>query len=889
MSNAQQNDGVMPYIIWAHDEATRRELGGKAAALSALTQFDLPIPLWFVVSPQAFCDSVPQDFDANVMPAAGMTFQLSDSVAKAVRTALHQLCPRAELVAVRSSAIDEDGVHHSYAGQFESFLFVRAEDVADRIVAVWQSGFSERVLAYRREHGISGALQPPAVLVQQMVDADAAGVAFSADPVSGQRGIAVVAAVAGIGTSLVNGECDADTYHVNRDLQIVTREITRKSGNTDVAVLNDEQVVAVAQVARRAAACFGCPQDIEWATRNGEMFLLQSRPISSLSKTIDPDGALNLWDNSNIVESYGGVTTPLTFSFARHVYEEVYRQFCRLLGVSSAKMDEHDNTFRHMLGLLHGRIYYNLLNWYRLLALLPGYKWNRRFMEQMMGVKEELPDEYLPRLQPSTRTERLVDLMSLVRTSINLVKAHLRLERDIPRFYTRLNTALTQPHSSLEAMRADELAAHYHDLERTLLKRWDVPLVNDFFAMIFYGVLGRLTLKWCQDAKSGTTDSGLHNALLSGEGGIISAEPAHRMTELAHIAASDTVFIEALCTGTAANIRQHMKRFPLFMRKYEEYLAQFGERCLDELKLESLTLVDDPLPLLRAVGSMARNLQSSTRLEQVDNGVQNTKSSDLRTVAEGQVTAALARRPMRRAVFWWVADNARRRVRDRENLRFERTRVFGRVRKIFLELGKRFTELGVLEDKRDVFYLEKEEVLGFVEGTGTTTDFKSLVTARKIEYERFQNETLPDRFETRGPVLSSTQLQDKIDRERTHREESLVENGTCLQGIGCSSGVVRGPVRIVTNPHGVQLQPGEIIVAERTDPGWIMLFPAAAGLIVERGSLLSHSAIVSRELGLPAVVAATGVMKWLQDGDCVELDGSSGVVRRLPQESSHES
>jgi pyruvate,water dikinase len=887
MISTQQSDGVMPYIISPHNEVTRRELGGKAAALSALAQVDLPIPPWFVVSPQAFCDSVPQDFDAGLVPAA-TAFQLSDAVTVAVKAALQQLCSRGERVAVRSSAIDEDGVAHSYAGQFESFLFVSAEEVADKIVAVWQSGFSERVLAYRREHGISGALQPPAVLVQQMVDADAAGVAFSADPVSGRRGVAVVAAVAGVGTSLVNGECDADTYHVDRHQQIVKREIAHKSVNTSIAILNDQQVVAVAQLARRAAACFGSAQDIEWAIGNGELFLLQSRPISSLSQTVDPDGALNLWDNSNIVESYGGVTTPLTFSFARHVYEEVYRQFCRLLGVSSAKIEEHDNTFRHMLGLLHGRIYYNLLNWYRLLALLPGYKWNRRFMEQMMGIKEELPEEYLPRLQPSTRAERLADLLSLVRTSINLVKAHLRLEHDIPCFYARLNTALVQPPSSLEEMRADELAAHYHDLERTLLKRWDVPLINDFFAMIFYGVLGKLALKWCHDAKSGAADSGLHNALLSGEGGIISAQPAHRMTELAHLAAADSTFVDVLCTGTAANTREHIKRFPLFARKYEEYLQQFGERCLDELKLESLTLVDDPLPLLRAVGSMGRNLQSSTRWEQESHAAQHTKLNELRTAAEDQASTALARRPLRRAVFWWVVNNARRRVRDRENLRFERTHVFGRVRKIFLELGKRLVELGVLDQERDVFYLEKEEVLGFVEGTGTTTDLKSLVAARKVEYERFQNETLPDRFETRGPVLSSTRLHDKAYRGRSDNE-TLVENGTCLQGIGCSSGVVRGPVRIVWNPHGVQLQPGEIIVAERTDPGWIMLFPAAAGLIVERGSLLSHSAIVSRELGLPAVVAASGVTQWLHDGDYVELNGSSGLVRRLPSESGRES
>jgi pyruvate,water dikinase len=129
-------------------------------------------------------------------------------------------------------------------------------------------------------------------------------------------------------------------------------------------------------------------------------------------------------------------------------------------------------------------------------------------------------------------------------------------------------------------------------------------------------------------------------------------------------------------------------------------------------------------------------------------------------------------------------------------------------------------------------------------------------------------------------------LQEHESTERTQVEQNNLDADNHIKGIGCSPGTVRGPVRIVTNPRGVQLQLGEIIVAERTDPGWIMLFPAAAGLIVERGSLLSHSAIVSREIGLPAVVAATGVMQWLRDGDRVELNGSSGLVSRLPQEGS---
>jgi pyruvate,water dikinase len=230
---------------------------------------------------------------------------------------------------------------------------------------------------------------------------------------------------------------------------------------------------------------------------------------------------------------------------------------------------------------------------------------------------------------------------------------------------------------------------------------------------------------------------------------------------------------------------------------------------------------------------------------------------------------------LRRLLFGWVLRNARARVRDRENLRFERTRLFGRVRLIMLELGKRFYADDLLEHPRDVFYLEVEEALGFVTGTATTTDLKGLVALRKAEFERYRQLPAPaDRFETHGTVHQGNTFRDKA-------APAADQGGDRRKGLGCCPGVVRGPVRVVTDPRNATLKSGEILVAERTDPGWIMLFPSAAGLLVERGSLLSHSAIVAREMGIPAVVSLAGVTRWLEDGDEVELDGSTGVVRRL--------
>lgn len=235
---------------------------------------------------------------------------------------------------------------------------------------------------------------------------------------------------------------------------------------------------------------------------------------------------------------------------------------------------------------------------------------------------------------------------------------------------------------------------------------------------------------------------------------------------------------------------------------------------------------------------------------------------------------ALRWRPLRQLLFGWVAANARARVRDRENLRFERTRLFGRVRQIFVELGRKLHALDVLAEPRDVFYLEVNEVLGFLDGTASTTDLKGLVALRRTEFERYRKETPPaDRFETRGVVHQGNSFQGK--------PAAVEADGETRRGLGCCPGVVRGPVRVVTDPRGVDLRQGEILVAERTDPGWIMLFPSAAGLLVERGSLLSHSAIVGGELGLPAVVSVAGVTRWLRDGDEVEMDGGSGVVTRI--------
>lgn len=885
----------MALILFPEQVSPQDSIGGKAGSLLALARAKLPIPDWFVVTPAAFYASLPAelgetppgDWQADIISQAMVDIQPGAAVVSALERALIRLCPDDALLAVRSSAVDEDSAHHSFAGQLESFLGVEKDQVARYVADVWRSAFSARVLAYRTQAGLPAFTGVPAVLVQRMVDADQSGVAFAADPASGRRSLAVIASVYGLASALVSGDVEGDTFQVDRQNNIVFRHVVDKpkalklsaigidkvvavaidAKQAQLSSLEDRQIVEIAELARQASRFFSRPQDIEWAYADKTLYLVQSRPITSLYRMADPDGQFTLWDNSNIVESYGGITTPLTYSFARSAYREVYRQFCRILGVTEAVIQENNATFSCMIGLIRGRVYYNLLSWYTALSLLPGFSSNRRFMEQMMGVKEALPQALIGQVLARNRRNRSLDVLYLLRTVAGLLINHFSLETKIKHFYARLDAALTAPGVPLEYMRPDQLCSYYRELEQKLLTRWDAPLINDFFAMIFHGLLRRLTAAWCADGQET-----LANDLLCGEGGMISAEPAQRLKAMARLAATDPQLVDCLRQGNGDDIETALAKHTQLHRLYQDYLERFGERCIGELKLESRTLADEPLSLLRCIGELAA--------KPVDATAEETVEQRIRRKAENQVASKLAHHPLRKHLLLWVLSHARRRVRDRENLRFERTRLFGRVRRLLVEFGHRLYALNLLDDPRDIFYLEVEEILAFVEGTATTTRLCELAALRKAEFDQYRQDPPPaPRFSTRGIVYQGHDY--RAEQHPAAAELSSDE----LSGLGCCAGKVQGVVHVVRDPGQTRLSPGEILVAEFTDPGWIMLFPAAAGIVVERGSLLSHSAIVARELGIPAIVGVNNATQLLKDGDRITMDGATGLIHRLADAS----
>ena len=891
---------------WSPHDEIAREGGGKAAHLRLLEGLGCTVPPWICIPAQAFDASFARMgfLDDGRLPAAddagAVVMHMPDEVAESIRSALAHHALDGELVAVRSSGLDEDGSEHSFAGQFESFLYRRGvAEVLEAVRACWASAFSERILAYRRAVDSEVEVTRMGVIIQRMVDSESAGVAFSLNPLRpADRDTIVVESVWGQGEGLVSGILDADRFEVDRTTLEVretlavkthalvqnpegsgTRSVTIEPERAERASLTADQVREIARLALRLEVELDGPQDCEWAFYGGQLHMLQTRPVTTLppdalfdSDVVGDDSVI--WDNSNIIESYAGVTTPLTFSHVSRSYREVYYQTCQIMGVPPAIISAHEPVFRNMLGLIRGRIYYNLVNWYRLLSLFPLLGRSKGFMETMMGVKQSLTPELAALFDSLAHpphyglSQQLALLGRLVRRLMSGKQANEAFLRRVDQVYGPLEAA------DLGALSLPAQAAVYQRLEDEVLRHWTAPIVNDTRCMLAFGLLKSLTARWITP---GMNAAALQNDLLCGEGDLKSTEPIRLLLDIARdVEEGDPAvrngFLEEAPERMWSALQEGFA--PELHARFEDYVHRFGFRCVDELKLEVQDLHDQPHLVVASVQGYVRHGVPSTE-------DMKAREATIRREAEERVREAV--RGPRRALYFAVLHWARRAVSDRELLRFERTRGFGVTRRLFQGVGRNLTCLGLLADEHDVFYLTVDELLAFIEGRPVSLDLAGLAAARRQEFDEYRNSpSPPDRFLTRGAVGASMPHPALLHDHDLLAELRNDDDPNVLRGTPCCPGVVEAPIWVADNFEDTAGLSGEILVTERTDPGWIPVFPACAGLIIERGSLLSHSAVVARELGIPTIVGVSGpALRQLRSGQHVRMDAGRGEVQIL--------
>ena len=834
-------------------EPDRQELGGKGAGLVALRRMRLRVPPFWIVPRSALQAAAGARADGWPIPTE-------------LPAALAAL-PDRRLFAVRSSAVDEDSGEHSFAGVLESVLNVPREGLSAAIRRVWASGSSARACQYRRRKGLPEDEAAMAVVIQEMVQAAAAGVLFTRDPEDGAPRV-VIAAGFGLGQGVVSDAVASDTYRIGWDDDAVARDVSekrtrivladaRRGGTVPVSVperdvrrpvLRPGQVRALRDLGRDLERAFGSPQDVEWACdRRGRLFVLQARPVAPATA---PPGVRRVWDNANVVESYPGLTRPLTFSFARRAYRATFARVAHSFLALGGRAPSAE-VFDRLIGLLTGRVYYNLLAWYELFEPLPGSERYRESWDRLIGVA---PSTGAPRVR-----EVVIGRLARVGTLLTSAAMLPRVRSRRRRFFAAFEAFLARHGTAGRHETTPEaVISSFAALERDAARFWHLTIQNDFCALKYHAWLAALLARW------GDGHDGVLGGLVAGPHSVESVAPVRSLLALVDAVRADPALcalFEGADDAAAWTILAAEPRWRGIRDAFERHRRAFGDRSVAELKLDTVTFEEQPARLVALVKQHLRGDLSVARLDR-------RRGQTMRRAA--RLRRRAVRGPLRGFVFRFVVDRAREAIRAREDMRLARTRLFGIARRLFGRLGRLLHEQGVLASPLDVHDLTVEELTDLVHGTGVTRDVRALVALRRAEYAAHAAAPAPTRFETLGIPAAAAALDGGV-RERAP--------GSSRQGTGCAPGRATGRAVVVRDPERATAVPGQVLVAASTDPGWVFLMMSAAAVVVERGSLLSHTAIIGRELGIPTVVGVADATRAIPDGAPVTVDGGTGVVR----------
>ncbi len=836
--------------------------GGKATHLALLRQRAYPVPEGFVVHSRAFRSHLDRphvrhahaaarsraDFPAAVgqyywdrLCLAIRLEPLSGELREAIAAALGGLWPEgAPLLAVRSSAAAEDSREASFAGAFRTELGVGGQEALwDAVRACWASAFMPRALTYAAALGGSGP-GPMAVLIERLVPADAAGVAFTVDSSSPEPRMAIEA-VPGLAEALASGrELPRRILLAREDGKLRPVEA---DGDAAASLLNPAEALELGDLLLRVEAEFGEPQDVEWAREDGRWWIVQARPITRWrearphdEKTTWPWGE-NLWSTANVGEVLPGVVTPLTASSLEASLPETMQRNFGALGFRPAPATPLMRRFS-------GRMYFNLaaFQW------LSWQGWGMSPAESnasMGGNQPELP-------LPDPRSAPLRQRLAWFGRKLLAMRAIVRALRAAPAAY-RAAAAEARAVRRTDARALDDLQL----LDFLFRQRRVVDTVFPYFMQVSAGASGtylmwtRLADRWLPPGESAAW-------LLAGHGGIPSADHGHALRELGVSAAEEPAVAEYLMrladdgSRPVSDWRDRLAGSRTIAR-IDDFLDRFGHRAIREWEFAQPRWSEDPTYVLRTLGTFVRDATETAPTASETLAARGSASLD----------------PVRRTILRMLASQYQRAASLRESGKSLLVELTADARAAALEVGRRLASRAHLPSAEAVFYLERAEIAAYLLGELRPDGLAELAARRRDQLEVWERLEIPGVFSGDEPpeAIASTGL-----------EFSESPSGQWA-GLGLSPGRAAGQARVLLSPEeGFRLRRGEVLVAPFADPAWTPLFLRAAGLVLEIGGYLSHGAIVAREYGVPAVANLSGITRAVRDGDYVSLDGTTGCL-----------
>lgn len=868
-------------VLWL-SEITSQDgtlVGGKALNLAEIARAGFPVPAAFCITSDAYwafiqanqlqerirellstaADDAQAVTAAEYLQAAIRGGHRSDETRASVNNAYRELAatqgaPAVLPVAVRSSASAEDLPTVSSAGQQTTLLNVRGtEELWQAILECWASLWSPRAVLYRTQRGL--AQQPPvmAVLVQVMLNAEEAGVAFSRDPTSGEERVVVEAAL-GLGESVVGGAGDVDRYVASRQTgseceppcvahKLHSRVCAALGGlqevdvppeARDVRVLTLGQVSQIAQTAMALERHFQCPQDVEWAYADGRLFVLQARPITThtasfFTDILPEDGSV--WTAGFLNERFPLPVSPLGWSLVRELLEELaFRDPLRYLGLRNVERLRITRLYR-------GHPYVNLFVFQTLYKVFPdlllpedayryfpeGQTSLRRQAHYPLGLFD--PRFLWSMLRHFVRQPAVWSPWHNYRVWARFAQRHAQRSQQLGREFK----ALCEEGATVQSIWATLERTQQLNAELLALHRWSLTCAD-----LTYSLLCRLL-----QARVGAQEAlCLCTALVAGLPNQ-SVELNDALHDLAQV--QDT---------------------PSFAQAFSQFISQYGHRSFS-LDIYYPPFADEPAQVL----GLLKGLQSEGRQTQAGQERAQTRSQ-----AERQALRAMGSGPLgglRRALFRHVLRLTRCYMPLREEQRFFWQKTLALQRHLFLRLAQHMVAQGLLEKCEHVFFLAIDEMRAYVNAQTDAQGYARLASTREQQFARLRQENDSAPAWSYPPFLCGN---------RPWETTARAQQGQ-FQGRAISPGLAQGRVVVVFTPEEFdKIRPGDVLVTRGIDPGWTPVFGLLSALVMEHGGQLSHGAVVAREYGLPTVAGIPGITQALHDGDAVIVDGLNGLV-----------
>jgi phosphohistidine swiveling domain-containing protein len=793
-------------------------VGGKAAGLARLIHMGLPVPAGFVIV-GAQPGALPEDLAEHYRGLSPDGLDIA--------------------VAVRSSAIGEDSAGASFAGQYETVLDVRGESaLREAVDRCLRSLGSERAVAYQVEHAADVTGDEPiamSVVVQRMAPARSAGVLFTADPVSGRRGRAVIDAVPGIGESLVAGQATPDHYELDRGGATVHVDLV---GATPL--LSEAERASLLEVALEAEKREGTPLDLEWAIdAGGAIHWLQARPITHLPA--DPNeldtplpNPTHVFTRCNIGEMFPGVCTPLSYSFTAWSVDVGMQMMHQRIGIQHEILPDFRFVIMH-----GGHLFLNLTTMSETATHALGSSADQLALSICGRPVTELKIEGST---PPPAPRRILNGLRYIRYLFGRGHARAAMQGLVESLHFPEHESAEQTWRGIDA----RFSAIYLAMDHHLVSSASSGVLTTTLLSVLAGGDPPLDEHHAEVARLLAEAGGVESADIAAGAERIQArlfavpDVRERFTE-----ASPAEALEWLRSDDSGDAG----------RELELYLERHGHRAIKELELRQVEWSEDPTPLIKSLQAALRQPQRTS-----DTSVAASTS------AEPEPLRAYGRL-MRRLIRM-----ARQAVRCREETKSGLVMVTTLFKRAYRRLGRQLVDEGLLPDADCIFFLTHAELGRLAAGEDDALGERAV--ARRNTFDHQDAQSYPDVFQGEPEPLRPADLLRELEDA----------NDGAVSGASVSRGRVVGRVRVVSNLDEAEaLESGEILVAPITDVGWTPYFGIIAGLVTDVGSAVSHGAVVAREYGLPAVVNTRVGTLVFQTGDRVLLDGDRGIVRRLDE------